>query len=116
MARPVKSRIVCSEPKITTFRPDDCDQLEYVYMSLEEFETIRLIDNNNLTQEETANFMDIARTTVQGIYDDARKKIADAIVNGKVLKIEGGNYSLCAKMPLGKYCNRKNCKRFGNNI
>lgn len=85
-------------------------------MSLEEFETIRLIDNNNLTQEETANFMGIARTTVQGIYDDARKKIADAIVNGKVLKIEGGNYSLCAKMPLGKYCNRKNCKRFDNNI
>ncbi|MDD2435777.1 MAG: DUF134 domain-containing protein, partial [Bacilli bacterium] len=48
------------------------------------------------------------------IYDDARGKIADALVNGKILKIEGGNYRLCNNMPHGKYCNRKNCKRFSD--
>ena len=114
MARPVKSRIVCSEPKINIFGPEKYNQSESICMSLEEFETIRLIDYNNLTQEETASFMDVARTTVQGIYDDARKKLADALVNGKRIKIEGGNYSLCTAMPLGKYCNRKKCKRFSN--
>ncbi|MDD4298652.1 MAG: DUF134 domain-containing protein [Bacilli bacterium] len=114
MARPVKSRIVCSEPKISIFGPEDYNQSECIYMSLEEFETIRLIDYKNLTQEETASLMAVARTTVQGIYADARKKLADVLVNGKKIKIEGGNYSLCAAMPLGKYCNRKNCKRYGN--
>ena len=39
--------------------------------------------------------MNVARTTVQGIYNDARKKVADSLVNGKVLLIEGGEYRLC---------------------
>lgn len=114
MARPIKTRIVCSKPKISVFGPNNQSDFEFMLMSLEEYETIRLIDYNNLTQEETANFMNIARTTVQGIYDDARKKIADAIVNGKTIKIEGGNYSLCEQLPMGKHCNRRNCQRFKN--
>lgn len=114
MARPIKSRIVCSEPKINIFGPEKQNDIEFIMMSLEEFETIRLIDYNNLTQEEAANFMGIARTTVQGIYDDARKKIADALVNGKTIKIAGGNYQLCENMPFGRNCNRKRCKRFNN--
>lgn len=114
MARPVKSRTICSMPKINMFGPQNFDEDCYVDMNLEEFEAIRLIDYNNLTQEECANFMGVARTTVQNIYDSARSKIADALVNGKTLKIKGGNYHLCSEMPLGKYCNRKNCKRFDN--
>ena len=116
MARPVKPRNICSEPKINIFGPRNLSEEIYVDMSLEEFEAIRLIDHNNLTQEECAVFMGVARTTVQKIYYDARWKISDTLVNGKTLKIEGGNYSLCTKRPLGKYCNRKNCKRFDNNI
>jgi predicted DNA-binding protein (UPF0251 family) len=112
MARPIKSRTICSEPKINIFGPRNLSEEIYIDMSLEEFEAIRLIDYNNLTQEECASFMGVARTTVQKIYDDARGKIADALVNGKILKIEGGNYHLCNNMPHGKYCNRKNCKRF----
>lgn len=114
MARPIKSKIICSEPKINIFGPKNISEEIYVDMSLEEFEAIRLIDYNNLTQEECAGFMGVARTTVQKIYDDARGKIADALVNGKILKIGGGNYHFCNNMPQGKYCNKRYCKRLNN--
>ncbi|HOP65806.1 MAG TPA: DUF134 domain-containing protein [Bacilli bacterium] len=115
MARPVKSRIVCSKPKVNTFGPRNCDNLDCIFMTLEEYEAIRLIDYEDLTQEEASRFMDVARTTIQGIYDNARKKVADALVNGKMIKIEGGNYNLCTNMPYGRGCNQKSCRRFGRN-
>jgi len=78
-------------------------------MSVEEYETVRLIDLEGLKQEECAEHMKIARTTVQKIYDDARKKIADAIVNGKKLVINGGDYMLCDGS--GYFCGRNGCHR-----
>lgn len=116
MGRPVKARMICSKPKINMFGPRNFDNDYYIVLSLEEFETIRLIDYKNLTQEECSNFMGVARTTVQKIYNDARGKIADALMNGRTLKITGGNYSLCSEMPLGRNCNRKHCERFENDI
>ena len=64
-------------------------------MSVDEYETIRLIDQMGFTQEECAAQMNVARTTVQGIYNDARKKLADVLVNGKSLVIRGGDYTVC---------------------
>ncbi len=64
-------------------------------MSVDEYETIRLIDLMGFTQEECALQMNVARTTVQGIYNDARKKLADVLVNAKGLVIRGGDYTLC---------------------
>ena len=106
MARPIKARKICGKPKINMFGPVNHPKTSYIFMTLEEYETIRLIDYNNLTQEECAGFMEVARTTVQKIYEDARRKIADVLVNGKTLKIEGGNYRLCENIDHGRHCRR----------
>ncbi len=93
----MKERKVCCLPETDLFGPLNrraFGDVEIV-MSVEEYETIRLIDKEGLMQEECAERMNVARTTVQRIYINARKKIADAIVDGKILKIEGGSYKLC---------------------
>lgn len=78
-------------------------------MTVDEYETIRLMDLDGLSQLECANKMNVARTTVQGIYSDARKKIAESLVNGKILRIEGGDYKLCDGDE--KWCGRGSCRR-----
>jgi predicted DNA-binding protein (UPF0251 family) len=71
------------------------EEEQIITMTIDEYETIRLIDLVGFTQEECSKQMNVARTTVQAIYNDARKKIAESIVNGAVLKIEGGEIRLC---------------------
>ncbi len=90
--------------------------MEFINMGVDEYETIRLIDLEGLTQEECAGQMNVARTTVQGIYNEARKKLADSLVNGKVLFIGGGEYRLCDG--LGDACGHGNCHRhrFGRGL
>ena len=95
MARPRKCRRVCGMPRTNSFAP----------MGSQLCETIRLIDLAGYTQEECAAQMGIARTTVQGIYNDARRKLADALVNGKMLFIEGGDIDICERENAG--CGRK---------
>lgn len=97
MARPMKWRKVCSLPEKNRFGPlgFQADESGRVKMTVDEYETIRLIDLEAFTQEECAEQMNVARTTVQGIYVSARKKLAESLVNGKVLLIEGGEYRLC---------------------
>ncbi len=108
MARPQKFRYVCNKPKYEIFSPEGISRensdAEKVVLSVDEYEVFRLLDYENITQKECAFQMKVARTTVTDIYNQARQKIADAIVNGKQLVIEGGNYELCAR--------RENCVGF----
>jgi predicted DNA-binding protein (UPF0251 family) len=110
MARPVKFRRVCNLPKNNRFGPlgKVLNEKNNIVMTVDEYETIRLIDLENYNQEECANQMNIARSTVQGIYIEARKKLAEALVNGATLVIEGGRYHLCdgQENGCGRGCHR----------
>lgn len=94
MARPQKLRRICSQPACTSFGPLSGHYTETLSMTLDEYETIRLMDIENLSQEECALRMNVARTTVQAIYTNARKKLGELLVHQKRLQIEGGQYKL----------------------
>ena len=113
MARPIKRRHVCLLPENNKFGPmnKNGSKEDMIIMSVEEYETIRLIDMERLTQEESAKSMGVARSTVQRIYDEARKKLADALINGRTLKIRGGDYRLCDKEDTERNCGKIGCCR-----
>lgn len=96
MPRPSKCRKVCCLPRAVEFVPAEGGKEEaVVVMTVDEYETVRLIDRQGFSQEECGAYMRIARTTVQQIYTSARRKMAEALVDGLRLRIEGGNYRLC---------------------
>ena len=80
-------------PVYRAFSPDEVPDAPSVQMTVDEYETIKLLDGDGLTQEECSARMCISRPTVTAIYDSARKKLADALVNGKQLLIVGGCYA-----------------------
>ena len=91
-------RVMC-EPGVTCFKPQGIGRrlLEEAVLTVEEFESIRLSDHEGLTQTEAAFKMGVSQPTFQRIYDSARKKVADALVNGKAIRIEGGHYRLAKR-------------------
>ncbi|MCI8371402.1 MAG: DUF134 domain-containing protein [Lachnospiraceae bacterium] len=95
MARPSKCRRICFEPAYDSFVPSGIGSSQKVVLSVDEYEAVRLIDLEKFTHEQCARQMGISRTTVTEIYETAREKLADSIVNGKMLQIAGGNYQLC---------------------
>ena len=109
MARPSRCRRVCLEPEYDRFAPDGPGAGEAVLLTVDEYETIRLIDYEGLTHEQCARQMGISRTTVTEIYEHARFQLSDCLVNGKTLHITGGNYRLCdgsARACCGRRCGR----------
>ena len=107
MPRPQRRRRVCSEPEYTEFLPKGSTGHDVVILFTDEYEAIRLVDFGKKTHEQCALQMDISRTTVTEIYERARFKLADSIVNGKRLVIEGGSYRLCGGT--AKNCCGRNC-------
>lgn len=96
MPRPTKCRRVCHFPRVLEFLPSPTDaQRTPVLLTVDEYETIRLIDKEGLSQEACGEWMQVARTTVQKIYESARKKLAEALVEGAPLYIAGGEFRLC---------------------
>ena len=96
MPRPAKCRRVCHYPKTAAFSPAPVAELRPpVVLTVDEYEAIRLIDAEGFSQEQCSQSMEIARTTVQKIYESARKKLAAMLVEGRPLQIEGGAFRLC---------------------
>lgn len=109
MPRPKKCRKICGMPKQCRFGPQDqASTAGVVVMTLDEYETIRLIDRLGYNQEDCSRQIGVARTTVQAVYNSARSKLAEALVDGKELIIEGGNYVICPKG--GGCCKKGGCK------
>ncbi|SHK40049.1 DUF134 domain-containing protein [Paramaledivibacter caminithermalis] len=95
MPRPVKPRKISFVPQNKYFIPaykPKCE-LEVVLLKLEELEAMRLKDIEKFSQEECAARMNVSRQTFQLIIDEARKKVAEALTEGKAISIEGGNYT-----------------------
>lgn len=109
MVRPCKCRHISGQPEVGYFKPRGipCSSLLEVVLTVDELEAIKLADLNGEYQEEAAKKMNVSRQTFGNIIEKARKKLADAIVNGKALKIEGGVYSF----PGQEHGNKRCCKR-----
>ena len=90
--RPKKTRWVKCEPGERCFRPQcmPLNRLDGIYMTLDEFEAVRLADCEGLKQDEAAKRLKISRPTFSRIITSAHKKIGDALVNIKAIKIEDG--------------------------
>jgi predicted DNA-binding protein (UPF0251 family)/DNA-directed RNA polymerase subunit RPC12/RpoP len=95
LARPTKWRKVEFIPNIQYFAPSDIDaaSLQENILRIEELEAIRLKDLEGMEQEDCADKMEVSRQTFQRILNAAREKIADSLINGKAIRIEGGNYT-----------------------
>lgn len=127
MARPQKSRKICNPPKMQGFNPFGiavCDA-EKIALKYEEYEAIKLVNYDNLSQDDASEKMEISRPTLTRIYNKALKKIAKAFVEGKTIIIEGGNFEFDKDWYKCKKCFRlieglenhskcDGCSKFGN--
>lgn len=89
MSRPTKPRRVLFDPDVVYFKPRavPLSMLEEVDLGIDELEALRLCDLKDLEQKEAANKMKISQSTLQRILTSARKKVAEALINGKAIKI-----------------------------
>lgn len=92
MPRPKKTRFVSGYPTIAAFVPRGMPSTGEVQLSLEALEAIRLSDFEHLDQEKAAELMGVSRHTFGRILADARSTVADALVTGKAMKVQGGTY------------------------
>ena len=93
MARPQNNRIVNNPPLFNEFKPVGIAgrDLNKIFISLDEYEAIRLADKQGLSHLEASKEMNVSRSTFSRLIEAARKKIAEFIITGKMLTIEGGN-------------------------
>lgn len=101
MARPKKNRIVAFGPEVVYFKPKGILQadVEEICLAVDEREAVRLADLLGLSYEEAGQKMGISRATFGRIVQRGRKMIADALINGKAIRIEGGNYTVHTEKP-----------------
>lgn len=103
MPRPPRSRRICFEPANRRFAPMDGPGGAAVLLTLDEWQTIRLMDYADCTHARCAKVMGVSRSTVTEIYAAARKKVARALIEGRPLEIQGGLVQVCTRQhPCGE--------------
>jgi predicted DNA-binding protein (UPF0251 family) len=128
MARPHKIRKVSNPPLMKGFKPFGMPlcEIDVLQLSFEEYESMRLVNYMQLSQDEAADQMSISRPTLTRIYNRALKVIAEAFTEGKAIEIVGGNYFMdndwyrckkCFKLINGleNHVQCKNCNLFNDN-
>jgi len=115
MTRPRRCRRVGFHPGIDCFKPVGVktSELKETVLTVEEFEAIRLKDFLEMDQEEAAKKMNISQPTFHRLILSARKTIADAIINGKMIKIEGGDYMMRPRRRAGPGGGKRFAEGFG---
>lgn len=117
MVRPQKNRIVAFNPDVSYFKPRGIPMIDLseVHLTVDEHESIRLADLLGMSHEEAGKRMGVSRATFGRIVQRARKAVADALINGKAIKIEGGNYSIISDKRIFKCinCDKKWEEHFG---
>ncbi len=106
MPRPKKPRCVSGYPSIVEFVPQGMPQSGEISLSVEGLESIRLSDFERLDQETAAKMMEVSRQTYGRILADARHVLAEAVVTGKALKIQGGVYTFHDRRRRRRRCGR----------
>jgi predicted DNA-binding protein (UPF0251 family) len=94
MPRPKKTRFISGYPSIASFIPQGVPITGELFLPIEALEAIRLTDFEGLDQETAARLMQVSRQTYGRILSEARRKVAEALVTGKALKVRGGTYQM----------------------
>lgn len=99
MVRPQKNRLVAFGPDVSYFKPRGIPLLDLseVQLTVDEFEAIRLADLLDMSHEAAGRQMGVSRATFGRIIQRARETVADALINGKAIRIEGGNYQVVSE-------------------
>lgn len=93
--RPIKTRVVRQGPETRQFSPRGrVGRPGYKALKLEEIESIRLADYMGLNQSEAAKFMGISQQTFSRVLKKARKTVAEALINGEIIRIQGGDFKM----------------------
>lgn len=96
MPRPKKKRTIRFNPEVDYFKPRGVpiSEIENVEISLEELEALRLVDVECMKQTEAAKRMEISQSTLHRVLTEGRKKIAEALTEGKAIRLRGGDYKM----------------------
>ncbi len=96
MVRPRKDRYVAFNPEVSYFKPRGIPmfELEEIRLTVDEREAVRLADLLGMAHEDAGRQMGVSRATFGRIVQQARQKVADALINGKAINVEGGNYRI----------------------
>jgi len=116
MARPKITRLVNSTPQVDYFKPRGLPLrgLDEVSLAVEELEAMRLVDVEGLSQTDAAEQMGVSRSTYARVLKAGRRKVTDALVNGKAMQIEGGVFELVHRRFNCGSCGKQWREGFGN--